>query len=195
MSAGFKYDLNAPAVVEELYDVQTGHRKRGPYKLDVTGIAVGTVLPSLAPVSVDLKTRVCTPVVNVKVIEAVASDATAIKVAKGSLVKVGMFLGTGSKGAKVSAIDNSNANYDTVTVEAAFGAAITAGAVLFQSTAVGGTTPKNTANFLIYEHKKVEEGINLVALLMQAYEIQEEKLTLPISEKDKATLTCRFQFE
>jgi hypothetical protein len=30
---------------------------------------------------------------------------------------------------------------------------------------------------------------------MQAFEIQESKLTLPISEKDKIGLTSRFQFE
>jgi len=41
----------------------------------------------------------------------------------------------------------------------------------------------------------VEEGIVLVALIMRAYEIQESKLVLPISEKDKETLTDRFQFE
>ena len=64
-----------------------------------------------------------------------------------------------------------------------------------RSSAAGGTTPKNTANFVIYEETKVEEGIVLVALIMQAFEIQESKLTLPISEKDKIGLTSRFQFE
>lgn len=39
------------------------------------------------------------------------------------------------------------------------------------------------------------ECIVLVALIMQAFEIQEEKLTLPFSDKDKEALTSRFQFE
>ena len=195
MSAGFKYNLNPDAVVEELYDVQTGHRKRGAYKLNTANLTVGTTLPNLTPVSVDLSTRIATVVVNAKVLEDAAADATTIKIAKNSLVAVGTILGTGSKGATVSAIDKSNSSYDEVTLAAAFGAKVSANTVLFEASAAGGTTPKNTANFLVYGNTKVEDGIVLVALLMQAYEIQESKLTLPISEKDKVGLTSRFQFE
>ena len=195
MSAGFKYNLNAPDVVEELYDVQTGHRKRGAYRLNTAGLVVGTTLPNLTPVAVDLAKRTCVVVKNVKVLAEVPAEATTIQIAKNSLVEVGMFLGNGAKGAKVTAVDKSHSEYDTVTFEAAIGAKIAKGTVLFEATAVGGTTPKNKANFLIYGHTKVEAGIVLVALLMQAYEIQEDKLTLPVSEKDKETLTSRFQFE
>ncbi len=187
--------MTAPDVVEELYDVQTGHRKRGAYRLNTAGLVVGSTLPNLTPVAVNLKTRMCEVVKNCKVVVEANAEATSIKIAKNSLVYVGMFLGTGSKGAKVTAIDKSNASYDTVTVETAFGAKITAGTVLFEASAVGGTIPKSTANFLIYGHTKVDEGIVLIALLMQAYEIQEDKLTLPVSEKDKVSLTSRFQFE
>ena len=195
MSAGFKYNLNAPDVVEELYDVQTGHRKRGAYRLNTAGLVVGTTLPNLTPVAVDLAKRTCVVVKNVKVLAEVSAEATTIQIAKNSLVEIGMFLGNGAKGAKVTAVDKSHSEYDTVTFEAAIGAKIAKGTVLFEATAVGGTTPKNKANFLIYGHTKVEAGIVLVALLMQAYEIQEDKLTLPVSEKDKETLTSRFQFE
>ena len=195
MSAGFKYNLNAPDVVEELYDVQTGHRKRGAYRLNTAGLVVGTTLPNLTPVAVDLAKRTCVVVKNVKVLAEVSAEATTIQIAKNSLVEVGMFLGNGAKGAKVTAVDKSHSEYDTVTFEAAIGAKIAKGTVLFEATAVGGTTPKNKANFLIYGHTKVEAGFVLVALLMQAYEIQEDKLTLPVSEKDKETLTSRFQFE
>lgn len=195
MSAGFKYNLNAPDVVEELYDVQTGHRKRGAYRLNIAGLVVGTTLPNLTPVAVDLAKRTCVVVKNVKVLAEVSAEATTIQIAKNSLVEVGMFLGNGANGAKVTAVDKSHSEYDTVTFEAAIGAKIAKGTVLFEATAVGGTTPKNKANFLIYGHTKVEAGIVLVALLMQAYEIQEDKLTLPVSEKDKETLTSRFQFE
>ena len=195
MSAGFKYNLNAPEVVEEICDVQTLHHKRGPYKLDTTGLTIGSKLPRFTPVAVDLKTRMAKVVKNVKVLEEVAAEATTVKIAKKSLAYVGMLLGTGAKGAKVTAIDTSNSAYDTLTLEAAFGVKIAANTVLFEASAAGGTTPKNTANFVIYEETKVEEGIVLVALIMQAFEIQESKLTLPISEKDKVGLTSRFQFE
>ena len=195
MSAGFKYNLNAPEVVEEICDVQTLHHKRGPYKLDTEGLTIGSKLPRFTAVAVDLKTRKVKVVKNVKLIEEAAAEATSIKIAKESLAYVGMLLGTGAKGAKVTAIDTSNSAFDTLTLEAAFGAKIAANTVLFEASAAGGTTPKNTANFVIYEETKVEEGIVLVALIMQAFEIQESKLTLPISEKDKVGLTSRFQFE
>ncbi len=194
MPAGFSYNLDASAVVEEICDVQTIHHKRGAYKLNTTGLTVGTTLPRFTPVYVD-STRLATVVRNVKVVEEAAADATSVKIAKNSLAYVGMILGTGSNGATVSAIDTSNADYDVLTLAAAFGAKVSAGKVLFEASAAGGTTPKKTANFVIYEQTKVENGIVLVAVIMQAYEIQESKLTLPISEKDKEGLTCRFQFE
>jgi len=194
MPAGFNYNLNPAAVVEEICDVQALHHKRGPCKLDTTGLTIGSKLPRFTPVAADLKTRMVKVVKNVKVLEEVAADATSVKIAKKSLAYVGMLLGTGAKGAKVTAIDTSNSAYDTLTLEAAFGAKVSADTVLFEASAAG-TAPKNTANFVIYEETKVEEGIVLVALIMQAFEIQESKLTLPISEKDKIGLTSRFQFE
>ena len=195
MPAGFNYNLNPDAVAEEICDVQTLHHKRGAYKLDTTGLTIGSKLPRFTPVAVNLATRVAKVVKNVKVLEDVAADATSVKIAKGSLAYVGMHLGTGTKGATVSAIDTSNASYDILTISAAFTVKVNAGTVLFEATAAGGTTPKNVANFVIYEETKVENGIVLVALIMRAYEIQEGKLALAFSAKDKEALTARFQFE
>ena len=50
MSAGFKYDLTPVVEQEERYDVQTGIRRRGPYKLDTTNLVVGSFLPSFTPI-------------------------------------------------------------------------------------------------------------------------------------------------
>ncbi len=264
MPAGFNYNLNPAAVVEEICDVQTLHHKRGAYRLDTTGLTIGSKLPRFTPVKANLATRMVQVVKNVKVVEAAAADATNVKVAKNSLAYVGMTLGAGSTCAKVSAIDTSNAAYDTLTVSA-LGEAVAAGQVLYEAVAlvIGKTksgskdattldvakgsgvqagmqivisantytvtavdtsndskdvltlseglaanvsnntdfvevqksVPEKTANFVIYEETKVEDGIVLVALIMRAYEIQEDKLVLPISEKDKETLTSRFQFE
>lgn len=195
MAAGFKYNLTPELEMEEICDVQTLHHKRGPYKLDTTGLTIGSTLPRFTPVAVDLKKRTAVVVKNVKVLEDAASTATTIKVAKNSLATVGMTLGTSTKGAKIASIDKTHADYDVITVAAAFGEAVKAGQVLFEASADGGTKPKNVANFVIYETTKVEEGIVLVALIMQAFEIQESKLTLPFSDADKAALTARFQFE
>lgn len=195
MSAGFRYDMSASKVEEEICDVQTLHRKRGAYKLETEGLPIGMMLPQFIPVRADLAKRTCVVVKNVKVVEVATAEATEIKIAKNSLVEVGQILGTGAKGAKVTAVNKSNAAYDVVTLETAFGAKIAKGTILFEASAADGTTPKNTANFVVYERTKVESGIVLVALTMQAFEIQSEKLVLPFTESDKASLTARFQFD
>ena len=161
MSAGFKYDLVPPVEQEERYDVQTGIRRRGPYKLDTTNLAVGTILPSFIPVYADLKNKFAHTVRNIRVAEAYASG-TSIKIAKTPLAYVGMFIGNGSKGAKVTAIDKSNEKYDVLTIEAAFGENVAKDAVLFEAAAVDGTKQKYVANSALYERTKVDDGIVLV---------------------------------
>ena len=193
MSAGFKYDLVPPVEQEERYDVQTGIRRRGPYKLDTMNLAVGTILPSFIPVYADLKNKFAHTVRNIRVAEAYASG-TSIKIAKTPLAYVGMFIGNGSKGAKVTAIDKSNEKYDVLTIEAAFGENVAKDAVLFEAAAVDGTKQKYVANSALYERTKVDDGIVLVALLRTAAEIEPSKLAIPFSENDKANLKGWFEF-
>ena len=198
MSAGTHYDLKPDYKPEEFYRVETGVRKSGPWKLDIANLVVGSFLPVFTPVQADSVKRTLIPVRNVKVVEAytTGADALSIKIAKESLAYVGMFIGSGKKGAKVVAIDKTNKGYDVLTIEAAFGENIAKDAVLFEATAVAGTVKKNTANFVLYDAKKVEnDGAVLCTLLMQAYEVKERKLVLPIHELDKVGLTSRFQFE
>lgn len=193
MSSGFKYDLEPVVETEERYDVQTGIRRRGPFKLVTTNLVEGSFLPSFVPIYADLKNKFAYPVRNVKVIEAYASG-TAIKVAKNSLAYAGMFIGNGSKGAKVAAIDKSNKAYDVLTTEAAFGEAVAKDAVLFEASAVDGLKQKYTANSALYERTKVESGIVLVALLRTAAEVEPDKLVMPFSENDKDNLKGWFEF-
>lgn len=193
MSAGFKYDLVPPVEMEERYDVQTGIRRRGPFKLDTMNLTDGSYLPGFTPVYANLKTKFAYPVRNMKVIEAYASGV-AIKVAKNSLAYVGMFIGNGSKGAKVTAIDKSNKTYDVLTTDSAFGEAITKDTVLFEAAAVDGLKQKYVANSALYERAKVESGIVLVALLRTAAEIEPDKLVMPFSENDKDNLKGWFEF-
>ena len=198
MAAGTHYNLPPEYKPEEFYRVESGVRKSGPWKLDITNLIEGSTLPVFTPVQADLKKRTVVPVRNVRVVEAYTTgeSALSIKIAKNSLAYMGMFIGSGKKGAKVTAIDKSNKDYDVLTIEAAFGENIAKDAVLFESTAVGGTVKKNTANFVLFDEKKVEsDGPVLVTLLMQAYEVKEPKLQLPIHEQDKEGLTSRFQFE
>ncbi|MBS5979423.1 MAG: hypothetical protein KIB51_06755 [Dysgonomonas mossii] len=196
MSAGTKYDLTPPNEKSEFYRVESGIRKSGPWRLNITNLVVGSYLPVFTPVYADLKTREVFPVRNVKVVEAATATATDIKIAKNSLAYVGMFLGTGSKGAEVSAIDRTNKDYDLISVAVTIGAALKVGDVLFEATAVGGTTKKHKSNFVLYGRIKVEnDGPVLPTLLMQAYEIKESKLILPFHDQDKEALTSRFQFD
>ena len=191
--AGFKYNLPPKEEQEERYDVSTGLRRRGNYVLDVAGLAVGSYVPSFTPIAADLKAKTAKIVVNVLVVEGANDNATEIKIAKGSYIQVGTILGNGAKGAKVKSIDKTNAEYDKVTFENALGDAIKANEVLFEASAAGGTKPKNVANSALYETHKVADGINAVALLQRAFEIEPEKLVTPFSAKDKANLP-HFQF-
>ena len=70
MAAGFTYNLTPEEVKEERYDVETGRRRRGPYKLDTTGLPIGEYLPSFTPIAADLKKKTATVCVRAKVVEA-----------------------------------------------------------------------------------------------------------------------------
>ena len=190
--AGFKYNLPPKEEQEERYDVSTGIRRRGNYVLDVAGLAVGSYVPSFTPIAADLKAKTAKIVVNVLVKENVGATDTKVKIAKGSYVVMGTILGNGTKGATVNAIDKSEAEYDELTLSAAMGA-LKSGDVLFEAKAEDGTAPKNVANSALYETHKVTDGINCVALLQRAFEIEPEKLVTPFSTKDKANLP-HFQF-
>lgn len=190
--AGFKYNLPPKEEQEERYDVSTGLRRRGNYVLDVAGLAVGSYVPSFTPIAADLKAKTAKIVVNALVKENVGATDTKVKIAKGSYVVMGTILGNGTKGATVNAIDKSKAEYDELTLSAAMGALKTED-VLFEAKAADGKEPKNVANSALYETHKVADGINSVALLQRAFEIEPDKLVTPFSAKDKANLP-HFQF-
>ena len=196
MSAGFKYDLVPPVEQEERYDVQTGIRRRGPFKLNTQNLVVGSFLPGFTPICADLKNKFAYAVINVRVVEAytTGADALSIMVAKNSLAYVGMFIGNGKKGAKITGIDKSDKNYDVLSIEAAFGENIAKDVVLFEAAAVDGVKQKYVSNSALYNRTKVEDGIVLVALLRTAAEIEPSKLVVPFSENDKANMKGWFEF-
>ena len=190
MPAGFKYDLTPGDVLKELCRFDTVYRLSGGFNFEDANIPEGTLLMPLTPLYVNLTTRKASAVKNVKVVEKVTTG-TKIKIAKGSLAYKGMHLGDGTNGATVSSISTTNADYDELTMSAAL--AVEAGTVLFEAAAADGTAPKATANPLNYAVTKVEPGATVTAI-GQAYEVRESKLYVPISDKDKETLTSRFLF-
>lgn len=194
MSAGFKYNIEPEPSIEERYDVSTGVRRRGPYKLDMTNLVAGSFLPSFTPIAADLVKKTAQVAIRVEVYEKFTTGSnTTLKIKKNSLAYVGMHLGNGSHGATINAIDKSDKAFDKLTLAADFGATVNAGTVLFEATAVNGTTPKVVANSALYERKQIDEGPVLVALLMRAFEIEPTKLAMPFHAKDKENLP-HFQF-
>lgn len=194
MPAGFKYNMNPTEKAEERYDVQTGIRRRGIYVLDTTNLTVGNRLPSFAPIYADKVNKKAYVVRNVAIYEDATETATEYKVAKGTLAYVGMFIGDGTNGATVKSVSTSNSDYDVITVEATLGVAVTKGDVLFEASAADGTSQKYVANSALYESKLVEDGVNSVALLRTAAEIEPTKLAIPFSKNDKEALKGWFEF-
>lgn len=192
MSAGFKYNIEPEPSIEERYDVSTGVRRRGPYKLDTTNLVAGSFLPSFTPIAADLVKKTAQVAIRVEVYEQYTSG-TEIKIKKGSLAYAGMYIGNDSKGTTVNAIDKSEKAFDKLTLASDLATTIKAGDVLFEASASAGTTPKVVANSALYERAKVEDGIVLVALLMRAFEIEPTKLAMPFHAKDKANMP-HFQF-
>lgn len=194
MSAGYKYYMEPEPSIEERYDVSTGVRRRGPYKLDTTNLVAGSFLPSFTPIAADLVKKTAQVAIRVEVYEKFTTGSnTTLKIKKNSLAYVGMHIGDGSHGATINAIDKSDKAFDKLTLAADFGATVNAGTVLFEATAVNGTTPKVVANSALYERKQIDEGPVLVALLMRAFEIEPTKLAMPFHAKDKENLP-HFQF-
>lgn len=195
MPAGLHYNLEQiEKPTPEMCRIETIYRYSGGFNLVLTNLTGVKTIPPLTPLVLDFKKRQATVVINVEVAEKYTTD-TSMKVKKNSLAYVGMFIGDGTNGAKVNKIDKANADYDTLTLAAAFGSNVTveAGTVLFEAKAQDGTEPKATATALNYATTKVEEGATVTAI-GRAYEIRPTKLIVPISEKDKASLGDRFMF-
>lgn len=194
MPSGFKY-VSAPELQsEERYDVKSGIRRRGVYVLQTDNLVIGSRLPAFAPIYADKKNKKAYPVRNSAVYADATATDTTYQVKKGTLLYVGAYVGNGKKGATITAVDTSNALYDVITVDATLGVTLTAGDILFEASAAGGTKQKYIANSALYESKLIEDGINTVALLRSAAEIEPDKLVIPFSDADKTSLAGWFDF-
>lgn len=105
--------------------------------------------------------------------EDATSDATTIKVYKGSGIVTGDFLATGKKSAKVTKVVTTDPNFDVLTIT--LGEALTVGKVLYQATGaadgtqaeaalavvpvylVGDEVPANSGDFMV----KLVNGANI----------------------------------
>jgi len=113
----------------------------GGFTLDTTNLVAGAEVPAGSVMCYDEEERKA-KVLKVAELYADATDAaTDYKVKKGHILKVGDDIGVviGGKAYAITAIDTTNADYDTVTVATTLGVALTAanGVVLFESSANG----------------------------------------------------------
>lgn len=112
-----------------------------------------TVIPAGTPMVFNEATRTAS-MLSAGILQANAGGAdTVYRVQKGGTLKVGQNFATGAVGGKaypITAIDTSNAAYDSITVGTSIGAA-TAGDLLYASTATGATASALPAvNGLLY---------------------------------------------
>ena len=131
------------------------------------------------------------------------NDITSLKIVKGSgivipaLGKLDVKLAGNDIEISVLTPGGTNDAFDTITITG-IAYSVPLGAVLRWSTSV--ETPKpdtfvaeRTANYLAYAPAKVEAGAS-VTLLGRAFEIVEDKLYIPVTDADKASLGDRFMF-
>lgn len=128
---------------------------QGGFSINATNLVAGATIPQGSVMGYDEVNRVARPLKTMTVYEDASNSATAIKVYKNHVLKTGDYVAKTVGGAAyaASAIDTSNAAYDVITVGTTLGVALTAGDVLFQSSATGASaaayvvTPKG----LLYE--------------------------------------------
>ncbi len=106
------------------------------------------------------------PIKAYRLVADVASDATSIKIAKGSGIAQGDAIGKGKKAVACTAVDTSNAEYDLVTVT--LGVSCKAGEVLYEasSASASSATPKGTAKFILGDYVFAGEGDKLAKVLV-----------------------------
>lgn len=140
---------------------------QGGFGLDITGLIVGSVLPAGTPLSFDESTRLAKPLVSSKIAVLAGATDLVYKVAKGSQFKVGDNLAA-SKGGKaypITAVDKSNAAFDSLTVGTTLGA-LSAGDFVFASTATGATASAYPAlGGLLYSDAVVDSGETVSAAI------------------------------
>lgn len=143
---------------------------QGGFVLDHSTLTVGDTVKAGQPLSINEATRKANVVKVAKVYENASNSATDIKVYKGHHFKVGDYIAKTVGGAAyaITAINTSNAAYDTLTVGTTLGVALTADTdVLFQSSATGASAAaySYTAEGLLYEDTDVSVGASVSVVL------------------------------
>jgi len=151
-----KFKVTDPAKVEPIvFDIIFAEKVGG-------GIVKNTAYDLPAGVAIDKSGN---PLKCYEVYEDAASDATSIKILKGSGIASGDVIGKGKKGVASTALDQSGDEYDVVTVS--LGVAVTAGMRLYQATSASASsaTFKYQPAFVLGESIPANSGDMLVKLV------------------------------
>lgn len=134
---------------------------QGGFYLAATGLPAGTIIPAGTGFVFDEATRAATMWGGAVLYADAGNTDVTYQVKKGHTLIVGKYLAavSGGKAYAITAIDTSNAAYDVLTVGTTLGAALTAGANLFASTATGASAAAHAAiNGLLYDDKLATVG-------------------------------------
>lgn len=157
MEVGFKH--NEPGKNDPIYIEQVFAEKPGG------GLVVNPTF-DVPPTTAVAETAdgKFTVIKGYRLVNAVASGDTTIKIAKGSGVVVGDVIATAKKGVACTAIDTSNADYDEVTVT--MGVEIANGTLLYQAkSASTSATPIATPKYVTGNWIPGNEGDQRVRLI------------------------------
>lgn len=176
------FQIKEPSLIGEAnWNERTCVRRQGGFMIDKDSLPVGMkVLPKGAVMAIDANSKA----VFVKTAEAqadAASAATSLKVKKGHDLVVGDKIA----GSTISAINTSNAGYDTLTV-GALSASVTAGDIL-NSDLGNGIVGLNYAPVVI-------DDAPSCTITLQAYDIDEDTMPYKINAAIKSGLTSRHAF-
>ena len=142
---------------------------QGGFKLDTAGLPADQLVTPGTPVYFDEVTRKVTVLKTAVVHENAANNATTIKVKKGHFLVTGEDVGQVIGGAAydITNVDTSNADYDEITISTTLGIALSAGDVLFKSSASGANVaalhvaPKG----LLFDNVKIEDNVTCAVVL------------------------------
>lgn len=173
---------NPTLIGEANWNERTCVRRQGGFMIDKDSLPVGMkVLPKGAVLAIDASTSKAVFVKTAVAQADAASSATSLKVKKGHDLVVGDKIA----GSTISAINTSNASYDTLTV-GALSASVSADDVL-NSDLGDGIVGLNYAPVVIDEAPSC-------TVTLQAYDIDESTLPYAINAAIKSGLTSRHSF-
>lgn len=141
---------------------------QGGFLLVTTGLTEGAIITAGTPLVYDETARTATILPSGTMYADAGGTATDYQVLKGHTLKVGEYLASGATGGKayaITEIDTTNDAYDVITVGTTIGA-VTAGTLVYASTATGATSSALPAiNGRSYDEVKVEGGATISAVI------------------------------